>query len=139
MTTRYGTQLLGDLYGCDRNRIRNGEFLYRFLLDLVAFLGMRAMGGPHLDVYTGPHRSWDGFSATVHIQTSHVTLHAFAVGYVFIDIFSCQPFDVTAAQHFVRDALEDRGGFSAEWRVIDRGYNFPGALVDPSMREVGVP
>lgn len=134
MTVHYGTHLLGDLAGCEPRLANNGEYLRRFLLKLVSSLGMRAMGEPHLDAYTGPHRGWDGFSATVHIQTSHITLHAFACGYVFLDLFSCVPFDVAAAQELVRRDLGAGAGYRAEWRVVARGYNFPPQLVDPAMR-----
>lgn len=128
--TSYGLHLCFDLNACEPDHLRDGEYLYRFLLDLVDEIGMKAMGSPHLDLYTGPHKEWDGFSATVHIQTSHITCHVFAFGYVFLDIFSCMPFDVQLAAKFVTEAWRPKDG---KWQVITRGENFPAHLLgDPN-------
>ena len=123
----YGSHLMGDLNGCT---VRDGEYLYRFLKDLVREIGMESMGSPHLDLYTGPHTEWDGFSATIHIQSSHITVHIFAFGYVFIDIFSCTPIDVAKAQHFIKKSFEPAHD---SWQFVRRGFNFPSHLIDPSM------
>lgn len=106
----------------------DGEFVYRFMQRLVAEIGMTPIGSPHLDLYTGPHKEWDGFSATIHIQTSHITAHFFAFGYVFMDIFSCRPFDRDKTKAFIVQALRPSG--SAIWREIARGSNFPAGLID---------
>ena len=89
---------------------------------------MNPIGSPHLDLYTGPHREWDGFSATIHIQTSHITAHLFAFGYVFMDIFSCRPFDREKTKAFILARLRPTG--SVIWRELARGANFPAELVD---------
>jgi S-adenosylmethionine/arginine decarboxylase-like enzyme len=124
----YGPHLLADLAGCDPARMKDGEFVYRFLQDLVKEVGMNPIGSPHLDLYTGPHKEWDGFSATIHIQTSHITAHFFAFGYVFMDIFSCRPFDREKTKAFILGRLRPTG--SAIWRELARGANFPASLLD---------
>ena len=126
----YGPQLIADLDGCEPAKMSDGVFVYTFLQRLVGSVGMQPIGSPHLDLYTGPHEAWKGWSATVHIQTSHVTAHFFAFGYVFLDVFSCQPFDVAKTQQFIIDALKPSR--SAQFRLVDRGHNFPLALVDPA-------
>lgn len=128
----YGAHLMGDLDQCRLDVMTDGSFLYRFLKDLVREIGMEAMGSPHLDLYTGPHSEWDGFSGTIHIQTSHITCHVFAFGYVFIDIFSCRPIDQEKAKRFIRQRFEPA---NEQWKVVFRGYNFPEAFIDPLQLE----
>ena len=123
----FGPHLVGDLYGCDE-RIRDGRFIYDFLKELTEFIGLTPIGSPHLDLYSGPHPEWGGFSATIHIQTSHITLHAFDFGYVFIDIFSCKPFNMPAAQSMIQTTLQAKG---ADWQSVERGRTFPDHLIDP--------
>jgi S-adenosylmethionine/arginine decarboxylase-like enzyme len=132
----YGSHLLGDLAGCDPAKMKDGEFVYRFLQKLVKEVGMNPIGSPHLDLYTGPHKEWDGFSATVHIQTSHITAHLFAFGYVFMDIFSCRPFDFERTKAFVAQMLRPSG--SVNWRQVTRGSNFPAELIDPEQLALAV-
>ncbi len=126
----YGPHLLGDLPDCNPRLMCDGEFIYRFLLDLVRVAGMSPMGSPHLDLYTGPFKEWEGFSATVHIQTSHVTAHFFAFGYVFIDVFSCRQFDRAKVKDFIARSLETTG--KVRWRELRRGVRFPNELTEAS-------
>ena len=122
----YGAHLMGDLRDCKVDL--SGEFLYRFLKELVHEIGMEPMGSPHLDLYTGPHPEWDGFSGTLHIQTSHITCHVFAFGYVFIDIFSCKPVDREKAKMFIESRFHCE---HPKWTVVHRGTNFPEEYIDP--------
>lgn len=133
MSIPYGPHLTGDLRHCDPALMSDGAYLYRFLKDLVGEIGLNPIGAPHLDLYDGPHHEWDGFSATVHIQTSHITMHAFAFGYVFIDIFSCKPFGVERAKDFTMAALGCQAP-DAQWALYERGKNFPHTLIDPEQR-----
>lgn len=129
--TTYGPHMMGDLDGCSPKRMKDGEFIYRFMQDLVTVIGLTPIGSPHLDLYTGSHTEWEGFSATVHIQTSHITAHFFAFGYVFIDIFSCKPFDQARTRRYIEDKL---GPANTEWWYLGRGRNFPANLIDPEQR-----
>lgn len=123
----YGSHLMGDLDGCRLEVMRDGEFLYKFMKNLVTEIGMEPIGSPHLDLYCGPHKEWDGFSATVHIQSSHITCHVFAFGYVFMDIFSCKPINVAKAQRFIRSAWNPS---HEVWQTVHRGRNFPAVYID---------
>ena len=126
----YGPHLLADLAGCPKAKMRDGEFVYRFLKNLVVHVGMNPIGSPHLDLYTGPHREWEGWSATVHIQTSHITAHLFAFGYAFLDVFSCKPFCLETTKDYILRELEPEG--TVRFQLIGRGENFPRQLIDPS-------
>jgi S-adenosylmethionine/arginine decarboxylase-like enzyme len=127
METPFGPHLVGDLYGVYAGNLQDGRYVYRFLLGLADFIGLQPIGSPHLDLYSGPHEEWNGFSATIHIQTSHITMHCFDFGYVFIDIFSCKQFDRREVEDYVTEQLE---ATDARWQMIERGYLFPSELLD---------
>jgi S-adenosylmethionine decarboxylase len=125
----YGPHLAGDLSGCSAEKL-SGLAVERLLLDVIEFAGMTPMGPPHRDAYTGPHPSWVGDSVTVHIQTSHVTGHAFErLGYLFVDLFSCAPFDAALVATFIEERLEAQ---HARWHCLRRGTSFPRELLDPA-------
>jgi S-adenosylmethionine/arginine decarboxylase-like enzyme len=107
------------------------------MLGVVTVAEMKPMGAPHLDLYTGPEREWDGFSATCHIQTSHITAHFFAFGYVFLDLFSCRPFNLEKVKKFIVSGLKPTG--TPRWQIVERGAGFPVALIDPlQVKSAGV-
>ncbi len=103
---KYGPHLLMDIVGCNPKKIMDGAFLYDFMQRLTKKIGMNPIGGPHMDLYSGPHPEWQGFSISQHVQTSHLSFHFFAFGYVFADIFSCKDFDVEEAFNFIKEELE---------------------------------
>lgn len=127
MRVAFGPHLAGELSGCDVALMRDGEFVYRFMLGLCENIGLIPMGSPHIDFYTGPHKEWEGASATLHVQTSHITAHFFAFGFVFIDIFSCKPFNRDAAEDFISNALHAE---YSQWEMVRRGTAFPDYLKD---------
>jgi S-adenosylmethionine/arginine decarboxylase-like enzyme len=131
VNTSYGPHLMGDLNGTYRAGASDGPAIYEFLLDLCEEIGMDKIGSPHLDWYSGEHEAWTGFSATIHIQTSHITLHAFTLGYLFIDIFSCKPFSHEKAIEFVERFWCPT---DADWCSQLRGLNFPAEFIDPEQR-----
>lgn len=126
MARNFGPHLIGDLAECARPM--DGETLYRFLPKLVQRIGLKAMGAPHMDLYTGKNAGWGGWSCTIHIQTSHITLHAFEdISYIFLDVFSCRAFDQPAVTAFVEEQFFPS---FAHWQNVSRGYKFPPRLLE---------
>ncbi len=146
---KYGPHLTLDLVGCNPKKISDVRFLYKFLSELPAVIGMNKMGEPHIDMYNGIHEEWFGASISIHVQESHCTLHAFDWGFMFLDIFSCKDFDtdkaikyimetVEADQHlpnFVNpeskeslEAMEFLKGKVSSHQIWSRGMNFPPSL-----------
>lgn len=77
----------------------------RFLVDLVARIGMRVLGSPH--IYAEDH---GGVSGIVVLSTSHIALHTqvrkvkeVTYGFFTLDVYSCRDFPVEP----VRDMLVD--------------------------------
>jgi S-adenosylmethionine/arginine decarboxylase-like enzyme len=104
-----------DLHGCDRSRLEDPETLRRFVVRLVAAIGMRAHGPLALDRFGDG--KLEGWSAMQFIETSSITVHADEVlARCFVDVFSCRRFDpdvaaATAVAHF---------GGSCTLRVLHR-------------------
>jgi len=122
----FGPHLIGDLHGVPGELANDRWFISGFLNDLTHYIGLKPMGFPHLDKYKGPHAAWNGFSATQHIETSHITMHMFEFGYAFIDIFSCMPF-AKDPRDFIERELRPTG---TRWQNIERGYLFPPELME---------
>lgn len=146
MEHKYGPHLTMDLVGCNPSKLKDGKFLWKFMSDLPGKMGMNKIGEPHLDLYSGPYSEWGGFSATVHIQTSHITFHFFEWGYVFGDIFSCRDFDTEKVVEMIKgeleadmhepifenptdplciEAAEYLKDKKSTWNLYKRGLNFP--------------
>ena len=123
----FGPHLIGDLEGCYPGYMTNGGFIFDFMNDAVRRIGLVPIGSPHLDLYSGPHEAWEGYSATVHIQTSHITAHFFKFGYAFMDVFSCKPFDEEDFTSWVGYELVAESSY---WQSVTRGFGFPRELLD---------
>lgn len=79
----------------DREKITNKKFIKSFILNTIRKLGMHILHGPNLmkGVPENP-----GLTAFAVIDFSHIAIHTFILPYgleneVFIDIFSCKPYD----------------------------------------------
>lgn len=94
--------------------MRDVTGLEQFLLDLVARLGMRPLGKPHIyevveeieKLGSEPFEDEGGTTGIVVLSTSHCAIHTWPLRSEFvIDVYSCRDFDtavVTAAleEHF---------------------------------------
>ena len=85
-----------DLHGCERSRLEDPDTLRRFVPSLINAIGMRAHGPLRLERFGDGEL--EGWSAMQFIETSSITVHADEVcGRCFVDVFSCRPFDSSAA------------------------------------------
>jgi S-adenosylmethionine decarboxylase len=96
----YGLELLLDLKGCDLSDLTR-ERLTAYFIDLCRRIGMKRHGEPVFwEDHSGiPHLH--GLSAIQFIETSNVVCHALPLlRAVYLNIFSCKPFDTEEAQQF---------------------------------------
>jgi S-adenosylmethionine decarboxylase len=89
----------------DRAALGDGETIDKFLVDLVAELGMNVLAGPMVTQEAGePQRA--GFSGVIILYESHAAIHTYSeLGQAFVDVFSCKPYDAervesVMARHF---------------------------------------
>lgn len=98
--------LLMDGFGGDLQKMKDEEFVYRFLDMFPSEIGMNKISTPHVTTYHGPKEEDWGVSGFVLIAESHISIHTFPErAYVNIDIFSCKDFDNEQALAKVRETF----------------------------------
>lgn len=100
MQQPYGIELIPDLKGCDLSDLSQ-EKLTDYFVELCDLIGMVRYGEPVFwEDHSGiPHLH--GTSAIQFIQTSNIVAHPLPLlGAVYLNIFSCKPFDTDAAKQF---------------------------------------
>ncbi len=94
----------------------------QFLTDLVATIGMTILAGPISGFESGDPAT-EGCSAVVILHESHAAIHTYSLlSTVFLDVFSCRPFDCDD----VLDALSDAFGAVRcdEFKMTSRGAHW---------------
>jgi len=121
----FGPHLMLDCYGCDENKLKDLEFVLKFLNDLPDLIGMHKISEPQAINYLGSPNSFDkgGISAFVIIAESHISLHCFPYNkYMSVDIFSCKNFGIEKAIEFTVKSFNVK---KFEKRLLYRGLEFP--------------
>ncbi|MEM7827340.1 MAG: S-adenosylmethionine decarboxylase, partial [Candidatus Aenigmatarchaeota archaeon] len=91
-----GPHLTLDFYNCNKENLKNAEFIYSILDELPDIIGMTKLTKPSLLIYEGKENSFDkgGISGFVIIAESHICIHCLGVQwFASVDIFSCKDFD----------------------------------------------
>lgn len=122
----FGTHLMMDGYGCDRQRLEDLSLIYNFLSEYPAEMKMTKIMPPYVFRYDAKnHQDW-GISGFVLIAESHISIHTFPEkNYLSLDIFSCKDFDSDHAIAYVSTlfAVQKR-----EVKLLDRGLEFPKSI-----------
>jgi S-adenosylmethionine decarboxylase len=121
----FGPHLMLDCYGCNENKLKDLDFVLKFLDDLPDLIHMHKISKPHAINYPGNPNSFDkgGISAFVIIAESHISIHTFpSHKYMSVDIFSCKNFDVEKATEFTIKTFEAK---KVEKKLLNRGLEFP--------------
>ena len=102
----YGFELVLDLHGCEA-KLFNRDHIDKFFTDLCDLIEMEKcevhfwddVGVPKEEQQTQPHTK--GTSAVCFILTSTIVIHTLDIlGAVYVNIFSCKPFDLDVAAKF---------------------------------------
>ena len=95
----YGWSARIDLYECDVGRLVDRDHIQRFIHTLCDdVLGMKRHGESLIEWFGGNEEKVAGFSFVQLIETSSVVGHVSeARRAVYLDIFSCRPFDAAGA------------------------------------------
>ncbi|MBI5065891.1 adenosylmethionine decarboxylase [Candidatus Woesearchaeota archaeon] len=119
----FGPHLTLDLSGCNKEKLKDLDFVFGLLNNLPDMIGMTKITQPFVFPYSGLVPEDKGITGVIIIAESHISVHTFQEkDYVFIDIFSCKPFDYEKAAEFLIRAFEAR---EVEKNVVQRGLNFP--------------
>lgn len=86
-----------DCSGCNSDAIKDYDTVFRFNKALVEHIDMEAYGDPQI-VNFG-HDDKAGFSSLQWISTSSIVGHYVNdLNHVYLDVFSCKPFDMDAVE-----------------------------------------
>ena len=89
-----------DIYDCDPLKIRDAEYIRRFVAELCELIDMKRFGDTQI-VHFGEDERVAGFSMVQFIETSLISAHfANQTNTVYLDVFSCKPYDTEAARSF---------------------------------------
>ena len=108
----YGFELVLDLHGCEAE-LFNRDHIDKFFTDLCALIEMEKcevhfwddVGVSVEEQQTLPHTK--GTSAVCFILTSTIVIHTLDIlGAVYVNIFSCKPFDPDVAAEFTAERFK---------------------------------
>jgi S-adenosylmethionine/arginine decarboxylase-like enzyme len=100
----FGYELLLDLYDCRPGVCDDLALCYKFLDEIVGFLGMEKQAPPNI-FFTDAKRFPDkaGLSGWAPLVESSIVIHTLSVkNFISIDIYCCNEFDNDRAKSFVR-------------------------------------
>ena len=119
----YGPHLMLDLNDCDSAILDDLEACFRLLNELPEKIGMTKITQPYVFRYIGPVPEDEGITGVTIIAESHISLHTYPKkNFVFVDIFSCKPFDVERARDHVVQFFHSK---SPAIHIQERGAAFP--------------
>ena len=119
----FGPHLTMDMYGCNKKKLKEVNFVYSFLDELPSLIGMTKIMPPYTFSYSGLKPEDWGVSGIVLIAESHISIHTFPEkGYASVDIFSCKEFDVESASDIIASKFEAK---TYERNFLMRGRHFP--------------
>lgn len=99
----FGYQLLLDLYNCKPGVCDDLDLCYKFLDDVVGYLGMEKQSPPNIfrsDGVRFPDKA--GLSGWAPLIESSIVIHTLSPkNFISIDIYCCKWFDVEKAKRFV--------------------------------------
>lgn len=104
----WGLSSCADLYDCDLALMQDAPAIKRFVVQLCEKIGMRRYGETGV-VNFGDDPRVAGFSMMQLIETSLISAHfANASRAIYLDVFSCAPYDPQAVAAYARDYFKAR-------------------------------
>ncbi|MFN8673412.1 MAG: adenosylmethionine decarboxylase [Candidatus Sericytochromatia bacterium] len=130
----FGPHLTLDLKKCNRDKLSDFDLVFDVLNELPEKVGMTKITQPYVFKYSGLVPEDKGITGFIVIAESHISIHTFQEkDYVFIDLFSCKPFDYTYAEKYLKEVFEAK---ESETHVIKRGLDFERSVIPSKSREL---
>lgn len=103
----WGFSYLLDASGCNHEAIISAGVVKEFAKELVKAIDMKAYGEPQIVNFGEGDK--EGFTLVQLIETSNICAHfCNATNEIYLDIFSCKPFDKAVALKIFREFFEPR-------------------------------
>ena len=129
MTTQtygYGPHLMLDLNDCNPTILDDLDACFKLLNELPEMIGMTKITQPYVFRYSGLIPEDEGITGVTVVAESHISLHTYPKkSFVFVDLFSCKPFDVERATDHIVQFFESN---SPVVNLQKRGVAFPAAI-----------
>jgi S-adenosylmethionine decarboxylase len=101
--TKFGWELILDLYECDPTAISNEKTIRRYAKELCDLLDMKPYGEPMTPYFGENQLHTKGHSLVQFIETSSIVGHFSEYNRsVYINIFSCKAYDAEHAERFTK-------------------------------------
>ncbi|MBI2549873.1 adenosylmethionine decarboxylase [Candidatus Woesearchaeota archaeon] len=120
----FGPHLTLDLYGCDKDKLNDHDYVFELLDEMPEMLGMHKFSAPQLTKIPVQPDSFDkgGLTGFVILVESHLSIHTFpADGFASFDIFSCKYFSEDSAMKYLMEKL---GAEKVEVNRLERGREY---------------
>jgi len=118
----FGPHLTLDGKNCNIRKLSDFNFVYTLLDNLPSSLGMTKILPPVVVKFKDKWAKTEGVSGFVMIAESHISMHTFPdERYVFIDVFSCVPFDIEKVTNILKESFEMK---DATINLVERGKDF---------------
>ncbi len=121
--TIFGHELLIDLYGCAEGVCDDLALCYRFLDEIVTFLGMEKQSPPSIfvsDAVRFPEKA--GLSGWVPLIESSIVIHTLSLKrFITVDVYCCRPFDNQKAEEFCKQFFSPQ---LVESQYVARGLRY---------------
>ena len=106
ISSAWGLACSFDIYDCNPATIRDAEKIRQFVYELCDLIAMKRFGECHV-VNFGEDERVAGFSMVQLIETSLISAHfANASNTVYLDVFSCKPYDPGVVEKFAKQYFE---------------------------------
>lgn len=105
----WGYHLILDCHACDVPSIQSYDNVHKWITDLVKAIDMEPIGEPRIEYTAAQFPDKAGFTAIQVIVTSSIVAHFVdSTGDVYIDVFSCKPFDNAVVIKSIQDSFSPK-------------------------------
>ncbi|MFA4907002.1 MAG: S-adenosylmethionine decarboxylase [archaeon] len=112
-----------DLNDCNPEILNDLETCFKLLSELPLQIKMTKITQPYVFRYNADDPEESGITGVVIIAESHISLHTYPKKkFVFVDLFSCKPFDTEMAKNYVVNFFQSK---SVKSFIRERGEDFP--------------
>ncbi len=130
----FGPHLTLDLKKCNKEKLGNFDLVFDVLNELPEKIGMTKITQPYVFKYSGLVPEDKGITGFIVIAESHISIHTFQEkDYIFIDVFSCKPFDFDFAAKYFAEVFEAE---ESEINVVKRGFDFERSVIPTKNKEL---
>jgi S-adenosylmethionine decarboxylase len=122
-TIPFGYEYLLDLYDCKVGACEDLDLCYKFLDEIVSYLGMEKQSPPYIfrsDGVRFPDKA--GLSGWAPLIESSIVIHTLTPkNFISIDIYCCKEFDLKKARKFCQDFFSPQ---KIEEHFVERGTEY---------------